>query len=374
MRRTMIHTSVAVVAALALSACGRSDGANTADGGEPESVTVVTPDNVIVVDSARIAAGPSLSGSLRPENVAQIRAELAGAMVNVSAERGQRVSRGAVLGRIDDTAVRDNFLSARSALTTAEQAAALAARNVERSEAPHAAGAIAESALEDARLQLQVTESQRADAQARLALAQSQLEKTTVRAPFAGVVAERMVAAGDIVQPGTALFTVVDPSSMRLEAAIRASDLARARRGASVEFTVAGYAGRTFEGRITSISPTTDPASGQIPVIANLPNVSGELVGGLYAEGRIAAESRVGLVVPLAAVDLTERGAEVLRMRGGVVEKVPVQTGLRDDRSERIEVTAGIAPGDTLLIGAARSISPGTSIRVRALESSAAAR
>lgn len=348
-------------------------------GGEPEAAAeaeretaLVTPDNVLVVDSARIDSGPSLSGALQPERQAQLRAELSGAVVSVQVDRGERVARGALLGRIDDTSVRDAFLSARSSATTAEQAEAVARRNVERSEALLRAGAISESALEDARLQLEMATSQRADARARLSQAQSQLGKTELRAPFAGVVAERAVSAGDVVQPGTLLFTVVDPGSMRLEGAVPAFDLGGVRAGAPVEFTVSGYGARVFEGEITHVSPVADPATGQIPVIARIPNTGGDLVGGLYAEGQVASESRRSLVVPLSAVDVEPGGGgEVLRLKNGSVERVRVQTGLRDTRTERIEITAGLAPGDTLLVGPARSITPGTEIRVQALESGA---
>jgi RND family efflux transporter MFP subunit len=277
----------------------------------------VTPDNVVVVDSSRISAGPLLTGTLQPERMAQIRAELSGAMVSVATERGQRVGRGETLGRIDDATMQDNFISARSGVTTAEQAAAVARRNVERSEALLHAGAISESALEDARLQFQTAESQLADARARLVQAQTQLDKTTVRAPFAGIVSDRQINAGDIVQPGSALFTVVDPSSMRLEGAVPASELERVRVGANVEFTAAGYADRTFTGKVVRVNPTTDPATGQIPVIASIPNSGGDLVGGLYAEGLVATESRVGLIVPLSAVEIAQERAEVLRLRQG---------------------------------------------------------
>lgn len=356
-----------IVLLAGLAACG-GDAAETVEN-VPPAESLITPDNVVVVDSGTIESGPTISGALQAERRAQIRAELSGAIVAVSAEQGQRVASGALLGRIDDTVVRDNFLSARSTATTAEQAATVARRNVQRSEALLQAGAISESALEDARLQLQTAESQQADAQARLAVAQDQLGKAEIRAPFAGIVSERAINAGDIVQPGAPLFTVVDPASMRLEGSVAATQLEHVRVGAPVSFAVTGYGDRAFEGRVTRVAPTADAATGQINVIAELPNASGQLVGGLYAEGLIAAAATTGLVVPLTAVDVSPDGAEVLRLKNGTVERVQVQTGLRDDRSERIEITAGIERGDTLLLGPARTITPGTPVRVQAFES-----
>ena len=68
-----------------------------------------------------------------------------------------------------------------------------------------------------------------------LTAAQKQLDKATFRAPFAGIVSERQVNAGDVVQPGAALFTVVNPASMRLEGSVPAEQLVGAQVGMPVD-------------------------------------------------------------------------------------------------------------------------------------------
>jgi hypothetical protein len=106
-----------------------------------------------------------------------------------------------------------------------------------------------------------------------------------------------------------------------------------------------------------------------VKIFVTLPNTAGRLVGGLFAEGRIESEAREGMIAPLTALETVgarraDAGA-VLRLRAGVVEQVPVVLGLRDERSEVVELVAGVAPGDTLLVGAARTITAGTPVRVR---------
>jgi RND family efflux transporter MFP subunit len=356
-------------ALIALAACGGSSG-DGEDGAPADSSVVVTAENIVVVDSAKIETGPALSGSLQPERNATIRAEISGPVLSVGAERGQSVRSGALIVHIEDVALRDAFLSARSAANTAEQSATMARRNAERSQALFQAGAIAERALEDARLASETAVAQLADARARLALAQNQLSKANVRAPFAGVVSERPVNAGDVVQPGTELFTIIDPRSMRLEASVPSGELSRVRVGAPVEFVVSGYTGRVFSGRVSRVNPSVDPATRQITVYVSIPNAEGRLVGGLYAEGRIATESRAGLVIPLDAVNLNDSPITALRIRASRVESVTVQVGIRDDHLERIEILSGLARGDTVLLGAARGIAPGTPVRIQAFESS----
>jgi multidrug efflux pump subunit AcrA (membrane-fusion protein) len=120
---------------------------------------------------------------------------------------------------------------------------------------------------------------------------------------ISGVVSERSVSAGDVVQPGAATFTVVDPSSMRLEAAIPADELSTVHVGLPVTFTVSGYPGRSFTGRVTRVNPTADPSTRQVRLIASIPNSNGQLVGGLFATGRLASEMKNGLTAPVAAID-----------------------------------------------------------------------
>jgi RND family efflux transporter MFP subunit len=177
------------------------------------------------------------------------------------------------------------------------------------------------------------------------------------------------VNAGDIVQPGTAIATVIDPASMRFEGTVPAEEVAALRVDAPVRFTVKGYPGRTFTGRVERVSPAADPATRQVRVWVAIPNAEGALVGGLFAQGRVATTSRTALTIPLSAVD--ERGVTntVMRLHAGTAERVPVMVGLRDAESDRAEVTAGLAAGDTVLIGAAQGLTSGTRVRVVAAPS-----
>ncbi|HKP74864.1 MAG TPA: efflux RND transporter periplasmic adaptor subunit, partial [Longimicrobiaceae bacterium] len=238
----------------------------------------------------------------------------------------------------------------------------------ERAQTLNQAGALSDRDLETARAQLSQAQAQAAEARSQQASAQKQLGNTSVRAPIAGVVSLRPVSAGDIVQPGAALFTVVDPHSMRLEASVPADQLGELRIGSTVRFTVNGYPGRAFTGTVQRISPAADPQTRQVPVVVTIPNEGGTLVAGLFAEGRVESQVRQGILVPATAID--ERGVTptVLRLRGGKAERVAVQTGVRDPDTEKVEVTAGLAAGDTVLVGAALGTAPGTPVRITAAQ------
>ena len=262
--------------------------------------------------------------------------------------------------------MRDQSLSARSAVTTAQSSYDIARRDLTRTETLEKAGAIAEREVERARNAVLGAQTQLSTARAQLANIQKALDKASVQAPFSGVVSQRQVNAGDVVSPGTALYTIVDPGSMQLEASVPAEQLGQVRVGMPVDFRVNGYPNRAFTGRITRVNPTADPTTRQVKITAAIPNAGNTLVGGLFAEGRVSTESKVAPMVAVSAVD--ERGLRpsAVRLKNGRIEKVEVSLGIRDAAAETVEITAGLVPGDTLLLGAARGISPGTPVRVSA--------
>lgn len=349
-----------------IAACGRSEAAADVTAAADVLVVSVGAEAIAVAARTLVSSGPLLSGTLVAERTAQIRAEVPGSVVQVLHDPGARVTAGTSLAKIDDRAIHDAYLSARSGMTAATTAADIAARELDRGKTLFEAGAIAERELENARRADLAARSMLDDARARLSAAQKQLDATNVLAPYAGIVADRLVNPGDVVAPGSPLFTLVDPSTMRLEAAVPAAQLSAVRIGAPVRFSVTGYPGRSFEGTISSINPQADAQTRQVRLFVRIPNAGSQLVAGLFAEGRVATETREALTLPERAVDLRGLAPMVVRIKNGTTESVGVTLGGRDNASERIEILSGLVVGDTVLVGAALGISPGTRIRVGA--------
>jgi RND family efflux transporter MFP subunit len=376
LNRSISRKSAAVLlglsAMIVVNACSKSDKVSAAETAKLETM-VVGPENITVASNGSIMTGPSISGTLEPDREAVLRAQVSGSVLQTYADQGQAVNSGTVLARIDASGIQDAYTSARAGLVSARNAADVAAKDLARNEKLLAAGAIAERDIDQSRRASIAAQAALEDANSRLATAEKAYRSTTVTAPFSGVVSERPVSSGDVVQPGTALFTVVDPSSMRLEASVPAEQLASIRIGVPVNFTVSGYPGRQFVGRITRINPTADPTTRQVRIYVSIPNEGRALVGGLFANGRMSTATKMGLVVPQSAIDVRGSIPSVLRVRQGKAEKVPVKIGLTDKTSETIEVLSGLQPGDTLLMGAAMGITPGTPIRISAPTAAAAA-
>jgi RND family efflux transporter MFP subunit len=350
-----------LISGLLLGGCRGKDADTTLVTADP--VVLIGRENLAVADSVELRSGPAVSGTLEPKIEARVRSEMMGPVERVYAEEGQRVRQGALLARINDNSVRDAYLSARSAVRTAESALQNAQRNAERASRLAKAGALPERDLETAVQNQTNAEGALADARARLASAQKQLANTEVRAPITGVVSDRPVAAGDVVQIGGAMFTIVDLKTLRLEATVPVEEIGRLKVGTLVEFGVSGF-DRRFSGRIERINPAVDPATRQVRIYVAIPNTEESLVAGLFAEGRVATNARRAVSVPVSAVDQRGTSPVIHRIKGGKVDVVPVRLGVRDEAAELVEIQTGIARGDTVLLGSAQAVTEGSSVRV----------
>jgi RND family efflux transporter MFP subunit len=359
-RLTVVALGCALAAGAA--ACDRDDAA--AAGGPAVSVVQLAPENVATAVEAELVSGPAVSGQLTPAREATMRAQVGGAIVALPVDRGQPVRAGAVLARLSSRDLDEAFASAQAAVRSAETALAVAASEAQRTEALVKGGALAARDLEQAKNAVANALAQLAAAKAREKSVWQQRDDTIVRAPFAGIVSDRAANVGDVVAPGTALVTIIDPSSLRLEALVPSDLIAQVRPGAPVRFTIRGLPGQTVVGTVDRISPTADPVTRQVPLFVSLPNVEGKLLAGLYAEGRVDAARRVGIVVPQSAVDETGPVPTVTRIRDGKAERVAVELGLRQAETEQVEIVTPLAAGDVVILGSAKGVAPGTPIAV----------
>jgi RND family efflux transporter MFP subunit len=353
---------VIVGAGLATTSCG-GDAASAAAEAPKAAVITLAPDNVTTATMGRLSTGPVVSGQLTPAREASVRAEVGGSIVSLPVDRGNPVAAGAEIARISSRDLDAARASARVAVQSAETTLQVAQSEAQRTETLVKGGALAARDLEQATNAVSTAQAQKAAADARLRSVEQQIDDTIVRAPFAGVVSARPASIGDVVSPGTALLTIIDPSSLRLEAQVPSDQIANVRRGAKVHFTIRGIAGE-FTGTVDRLDPSADPVTRQVSIFVSLPNTGGKLIAGLFAEGRVESATRNGLVIPLSAVDETGPTPLVTRVRDGKAERVPVTLGIRQADTEQVEVTSGVAAGDVLVVGSAKNVTSGTAITI----------
>lgn len=366
MRNVQSHLLRAVLsgAALAAASCG-GDAAPAAGAMSPAAAVVqLAAENVATATLANITSGPFVSGHLTPAREATVRAQIGGPLVSLTVDRGQSVRQGVVIGRIAARELDDALASAQVAVKSAENSLTVARSEAARTESLVKGGALAARDLEQARNMVAGAEAQLAAAKSRETGVRQQLDDTIVKAPLTGIVSGRPASAGDIVSPGTPIVTIIDPSSMRLEAAVTSDQVSLVRPGATVRFRIRGLSNELVTGTIDRLSPTADPVTRQVTIFVTMPNAGGKLIAGLFAEGRVDAETRRGVIVPMGAVDETGPTATVTRIRDGKAERVTVALGIRQSEAELIEIRSGLADGDVVILGAAKTLSAGTPVRV----------
>ena len=389
----MLRKSLLVLAiASALVACGKQakDSAKPASASASASATaaatldkdgkpvvpvklLVAPEDLLTVSSSSLASGPVVTGSVQPERKADLRAEVSAIVLQVMKENGEAVKRGDVLLRLDDTSIRDSLTSAESALTSATQALDQANRQLERLKTLRASGMTSASAFDDAEVRRNSALSEVSAAKARAVAARQQLARTTVRAPFDGVVSDRKVSNGDTAAIGKELLKVIDPSSMRFEGRVSADTISAVKIGQKVNFRINGYGDQQFAGIVRRIDPAANSVTRQVEVLVGFANDVQPKVSGLYAEGRIDADTSAALMLPESALVRAGDEAYAWSVKGNKLVKSTLGLGLRDARTGNYVVRTGLAAGDQVMRNPNSSMKDGQSVELAAAKVASAA-
>ena len=340
---------VALVALL-LAACGKGpDTRGAKAAAAPSAPLLIAPEDLHVVRNSALSSGPSITGSIQPERRADLRAEVQAIVLQVLRENGDKVRKGDLLVRLDDTAIRDGLASAEAANRAATLAFDQATRQFERMKTLRASGMASAQALDDAEGRRNATQSEVEAAKARVVLARQQLARTEVRAPFDGIVTDRKVSAGDTAQVGKELVKVIDPDSMRFEAMVSADHVGEVKPGQPVHFRVNGYGEQEFAGRVRRVSPSANPTTRQVELLVDLVGDKQPKLAGLYAEGRLETSTRNTIKLPATAVVRDGEKASAFRVQGEKLQKVGIDVGERDARTGEYVVKAGLAEGDKVI-------------------------
>jgi membrane fusion protein (multidrug efflux system) len=182
-------------------------------------------------------------------------------------------------------------------------------------------------------------------ARARVALARKANADTVVRAPFGGVVAERLVTTGDYVTKGMKVAIIVRVDPLRVQLTIPEQFVSAVATGQPVTFEVDAYPGRQFEGRVKYVSPALQADQRALTVEAIVPNPKAVLKPGLFATARIEQAARTpGVLVPAAAVLISSGTSRVYVVNGDHVEERIVTTG--ETVGNLVEISKGLKSGE----------------------------
>jgi RND family efflux transporter MFP subunit len=352
MKRYMIVGALAtvVLAGVIIVRCGR--GVEAADSpADSTRAAVLGPDDVARVVRRDLIAGVPVSGTLQPALEVRITSPIPEVVDQVLVKEGQAVGRGQVLARFRTNAVEPAAFSATAQRRKAEA-------DYARMQNLYKEGAVSEQDVENAEVSLRA-------AQATEAAARKRLDESTVRAPISGVISQRAVDSGDRVKDGDFLFQLVNTSELEFEATVPSEYVGKVRPGAQAVLTVTGV-DSGVAGRVARVNATVDEATRQLQIYLSVPNPGGRLVGGLFASGRVVLRAVHGAVaVPTNAVRVAPDGRPyVLIVQGGKVARRDVTTGAVDEQASLVEITAGLAGGETAIVGPASGLEVGEPVTI----------
>jgi membrane fusion protein (multidrug efflux system) len=349
--RLMKRLLAAALLAVVVSGCGNSAAKKDSAPAGPETAMLTARDLAEVV-RRDVATGVSVQGTLRPLADVNLLAPFPDVIEEVLVKEGQAVQRGQALARMRMTSVAP-------AAASAEAQRRIAAADYLRMQNLLKEGAVAERDVENAEAQLRAAE-------AAAAMGQKRLDEATVRAPFAGVVAERLLQSGDRVGDGDQLFRIVNIDELEFTASVTTEALGQLKPGAPVALTVSGLEGRQVSGHVSRVNATVDQATRQVKVYVVVPNRDHRLAGDMFASGRIVLKQvSAALAVPGSGVTTgTDGTARAWVVSGGKLHQRTVTVGLRDDQNDLVEVRSGLQAGDKVVISAVEGLVDGQPVQL----------
>jgi RND family efflux transporter MFP subunit len=365
-------TLISLALALSLAACNKGPTPDAKASAEASPALLIAPQDLVTAQSNALSSGPSITGSIQPQRRADLRAELSSVVVQVLKENGERVKRGELLVRLDDTAIRDSLASAAEAVRAAVQSFEQAERQLQRLKTLRESGMASTQQLEDAEIRRNTGQSDLAAARTREVQARQQLQRTLVTAPYDGIVSERKVSAGDTAQLGKELLKVMDPGSLRFEGLVSADAVDEVKVGQAVSFRVNGYGPQEFAGTVRRINPAANPTTRQLEVLVDFSQGQQPQLAGLYAEGQIQAARKPALMVPSVALVRDGDSAYAWRVKDGSVQKLALVLGERDPRSGDFVLRSGLSAGDLLIRNPTSALKDGQKVQVSTTAASAA--
>ena len=372
---------IILAGAAALAGCGRSHP-------EPKGVAAAAAARVTVrpAEQAQWPVVLDVPGTVRAATSSTLASRVLGYLQEVRVRAGDRVTGGQVVAVVDSRELDLGLASAEAAqqeaensLAEAETGVASAQAQVELARATFARmktlfekKSLSDQEFDEVMVRLRTAEaalagaqSRRAQGEARLAKARQSVATATVmrgyaeiRAPFAGIVTERLAEPGQLATPGAPLVTVEREGAYQLEAPVPESLMGQVRPGQTAQVQIDG---RAVSARVTEIVPAVDAASRAFSVKASLPS-SITVRAGMFGRLQLVEQPRPVVLVPAGAI--AERGAiaSVLTAEQGIARQRIVTLGER--RGDAVEVISGLNPGELVLYPRPAGLMDGARIEV----------
>jgi RND family efflux transporter MFP subunit len=356
------------------------------------SAKITTPSVALApVVRAAVTETVQVPGVLAPSRTAVIYSSTPGNAGAVKAEIGDRVRVGEVLIRLDtrrlaarlqaaNAAVRsveDRAKQAKLGIATAKANLALARKSYDRAKALFAANATTQSRFDDVQNRYQLAKnayenavsqyrllsgSSLAEAKAEANLIQVQINDGTIISPIDGVVTNRNINPGEVVNMGVPLMTVADTSVLKLHGTVSQNTVPAIRLGQEATILVDGKPNTSFAGNVTQIGPVAVSTGQYFPIVVTLTNPGG-LLAGMTATAVLEITGPKTLVVPTTALRTINGVNYVYTVRSGIVRRRKVMTGIENE--SEIQIAGNLSAGDRVAVSNVSILHDGMTVQTR---------
>ncbi|MFN3892344.1 MAG: efflux RND transporter periplasmic adaptor subunit [Beijerinckiaceae bacterium] len=308
----------------------------------------------VAVEATKVSVGEVIEdiravGTLQPNESVAVAPEIAGRIASIPFGEGVRVKEGDVLVELDPVILRAELDKARSDLT-------LATANRLR------ADTLAERGSGTTRARDEANAAYRA-AQVALALAEARLQKSTLQAPFSGVLGLRAVSPGAYVAPGQRIFDLVQVDPLKVDFRVPELNASKVRVGQTVLISPDAALDEVTEGKIYAIDPLVDVNGRAIRMRATVPNPDGKLSPGFFARLRVVTERRQNaIIVPESAIFPVAGRTLVYRVVNGRAVQTDVVLGQR--MPGQVEVREGLTADDVVVTSGQQRLRDGIAVRI----------
>lgn len=298
-----------------------------------------------------------LTGTLRGDRETDLAANASGRVLSTAVERGAHVKPGQVLAVLDVRALSLSAAEARANASSVRAQQEQAQAECERYEQLKQKGAISDLEYQQKVTQCRTLPLSAEAATARAALAAQNVGDGVIRAPFAGVIAERFIEVGQFVRQDSKVVTIVAVDPIRLELAVPEAEAAKITEGAELDFGVAAHPARRFTGKIRFISGVVRRATRDLIVEAVIENSERLLMPGMFADVALIVGTTQLPSVPQKSLLAADEQARLFVLADGRLEERIVALGPKV--GERVSVTRGVALEDKIVVSELSQLSNG---------------
>jgi RND family efflux transporter MFP subunit len=321
------------------------------------------PVTLAMVELRSFRTSVPFTGNLLAVNRAELKAEVSGRVTRVSVFEGDYIHNGQVLSVQDEEDLVLAVNAAEAQLAQAKAQAQQATSDYERASQLLEKRSITKQAAQQAETYYTASNAGVRAAESNLGIALSRLHKAQIRSPFDGQVAQCLVKAGEILNPGQPAFSIVDNRRMEIEADLPTDNINIVKPGLTVRFTVPGFDSQ-FEGHVAQVAPAVRQDGRTLRVRIEVPNPDGRLKSGLFADGEIiSSQTSEKPAIPSSIVTAAGRGADVFVAENNIARQKRVSIGT-DQGGWRPVESGGLAPGDYIVAQGRELVSDGTRLRV----------